>query len=84
MYPRYFLLVEPLDDEICAYTPEPDECCCEGCHEQCWEQDDKCDADAYDSEDNGAEDGEEKGGDKGEDEDGDGENQEKTDGERGQ
>jgi len=84
VYARYLLLVEPLDDEICAYTPEPDKCCCERRHEECWEQNDKCDADAYDSEDNGAEDGENEGGDECEDEDGDGEDQEETDGKGGE
>jgi len=81
VYPGYLLLVEPLDDEICPYTPEPDECCCKCCYEECWEQDNKCDADAHDGEDDSAEDGQKERGHKGEDEDSDGKDQEETDGE---
>lgn len=76
MYPRYLLLVKPLDDEICAYTPEPDKGCCERRYEECRKQNDQGDADAYNGEDNGAENGKNERGDKGEDEDGDGEDQE--------
>lgn len=80
MNPRYLLLIEPLDDEIGAHTPEPDECCCERCHEECWEQDDQCNADAHDGEDDSTEDSQKEGGHKSEDEDGDGQDQEKPDG----